>query len=143
MVPMGTSRIWITFLILAAATASVASAQVDVTATGGNPAASYTTLKGAFDAINAGTHKGVITITITSNTTETASAVLNASGVGASSYSGITISPDAAEPTPPGPRARTGPSRRRRPKGAGGAGPLSVPDGLVSTGTRRSGTSQR
>ena len=37
-----------------------ASAQVDVTATAGTPTASYTTLKDAFDAINAGTHQGAI-----------------------------------------------------------------------------------
>jgi len=33
------------------------SAQVDVTATAGTPAASYTTVKLAFDAISAGTHR--------------------------------------------------------------------------------------
>lgn len=43
---------------------------------------SYPTLKAAFDAINLGTHTGVITIDIVGNTTETATAVLNASGVG-------------------------------------------------------------
>ena len=57
-----------------------ANAQVDVTATGGTLAASYTTLKGAFDAINLGTHTGTITIGISGNTTEAAPAVLNASG---------------------------------------------------------------
>ncbi|MBX7044696.1 MAG: T9SS type A sorting domain-containing protein [Ignavibacteria bacterium] len=62
-------------------------AQVNVGAT------PYTTLKGAFDAINAGTHTGFITITITGNTTETASAVLNASGSGAASYTSISITP--------------------------------------------------
>src|SRR5690606_33063932 len=58
-----------------------------------NPA-SYLTLKAAFDAINAGTHTGTITIDITGNTNEgTSSAVLNASGVGASSYTSILIRP--------------------------------------------------
>ncbi len=66
--------------------------QVDVTATAGTAAASYPTLKGAFDAINAGTHQGVIGIGISANTTETASAVLNASG-GSSSYTSISIQP--------------------------------------------------
>lgn len=66
-----------------------ASAQVNV-----NPGAgSYPTLKGAFDAINAGTHTGTITIDIVGDTTETATAVLNASGSGAASYTSITISP--------------------------------------------------
>ena len=57
--------------------------QVDVTSTGGTSPLSYTTLKLAFDAINAGTHTGVITIGISGNTTEVLSAVLNASGSGA------------------------------------------------------------
>src|SRR5262245_34672916 len=60
---------------------------VSVTATAGTggPTA-YTTLKGAFDAINAGTHQGAITIDVVSDTTETASASLNASGSGSASY---------------------------------------------------------
>jgi trimeric autotransporter adhesin len=59
-----------------------------------NPGAgSYPTLKAAFDAINLGTHTGVITVDIVGNTTETASAVLNASGVGGASYTSIVISP--------------------------------------------------
>ena len=59
-------------------------AQVSVTATAGTTGpTAYTTLKGAFDAVNAGTHQGVITIAITGNTTETATAALNASGSGA------------------------------------------------------------
>ncbi len=67
--------------------------QVDVTSSGGTPNASYTTLKAAFDAINAGTHTGIISIGISNNTTETASASLNSSGTGSASYSKITISP--------------------------------------------------
>ena len=67
--------------------------QVDVTASGGTASASYTTLKGAFDAVNTGTHTGTITIGISGNTTETATAALNASGAGSASYSTITISP--------------------------------------------------
>ena len=59
-----------------------------------NPGAgSYATLKDAFDAINAGTHTGAITIDITGNTTETATAVLNASGSGAASYTSVSVSP--------------------------------------------------
>ncbi len=59
------------------------SQNVNVNATGGTLMASYTTLKGAFDAVNAGTHGGVITIgPIVSNTAETApaTAALNVSG---------------------------------------------------------------
>lgn len=59
-----------------------------------NPGAgSYTTLKGAFDAINAGTHTGAITIDVSGDTTETAPAVLNASGSGTASYTSILITP--------------------------------------------------
>ena len=62
-----------------------ARAQVDVTASGGTLSASYTTLNLAFSAINAGTHSGTIAIGISANTTETLSAVLNASGSGSAS----------------------------------------------------------
>lgn len=73
-----------------------------------NPGAgSYATLQLAFAAINDGTHTGDIIVTITGNTTETASAVLNESGSGSASYtsasiyptvSGITISGNLATP---------------------------------------------
>ena len=53
----------------------------------------YTTLKAAFDDINAGQYTGDITIKFFGNTTETASAVLNASGTGAADYSRITVYP--------------------------------------------------
>lgn len=56
-------------------------------------ASNYTTLKAAFDDINAGVHTGSISISISGNTTETASCVLNASGVGAASYSDVLITP--------------------------------------------------
>jgi hypothetical protein len=57
------------------------------------PSGDYTTLKLAFDAINAGTISGDITLQITGSTTETASAVLNASGTGGASYTAVSISP--------------------------------------------------
>lgn len=59
-------------------------------------ASNYTTLKEAFDAINAGTHTGAITINISSNTTETATATLNASGSGSANYTSVTINPSGA-----------------------------------------------
>lgn len=68
-------------------------AQVDVAATAGTPAGTYTTLKGAFDAINAGTHQGDIAIAISANTTETAPAVLNSSGAGTALYTSISMAP--------------------------------------------------
>ncbi|MEI7473074.1 MAG: hypothetical protein WCJ85_12510, partial [Chitinophagaceae bacterium] len=68
--------------------------QVSVTATAGTPGpTSYTTLKASFDAINAGTHQGVIVIMVDANTTEAASAVINASGSGSASYTSINIYP--------------------------------------------------
>lgn len=68
-------------------------AQVSVAATAGTTTGTYTTLKGAFDAINTGTHQGAITISITANTTETATAILNASGTTGSIYTSILIKP--------------------------------------------------
>ncbi len=71
------------------------TAQINVTATAGNmgPVA-YTTLKGAFDAINAGTHQGAITIDVNGDTNEgTATATLNASGSGMASYTSILMTP--------------------------------------------------
>ncbi len=71
---------------------------LELNADTGTSTGSYATLKAAFDAINLGTHTGVITIDVCGNTTEAAivgaaSVVLNASGTGSSSYSTIGISP--------------------------------------------------
>jgi len=69
-------------------------AQVSITATAGNMGPTiYTTLKDAFDAVNAGAHQGAITMDLIGNTNETTSAVLNASGAGSASYSSILIRP--------------------------------------------------
>jgi len=72
----------------------VGFSQVSVTATVGTvgPTA-YTNLKAAFDAINGGTHKGVIAIAISGSTTETSTMILNASGNGSASYTAISIKP--------------------------------------------------
>ncbi|NUO03119.1 MAG: choice-of-anchor D domain-containing protein, partial [Saprospiraceae bacterium] len=70
-----------------------ATCPVFVTASGGSGFAAYSTLKGAFDAVNAGTHTGVITIDIAASTTETAPAVLNSSGAGSASYTSVLIRP--------------------------------------------------
>ncbi|MBB6371336.1 T9SS type A sorting domain-containing protein [Chryseobacterium shigense] len=66
-----------------------ANAQINLTASAGTSTATYTTLKDAFDAINAGTHQGSINLSITANTTETATAVLNA----VTTYSSVVIKP--------------------------------------------------
>ena len=81
-------------LILSLGIPGLLTAQISVTATAGTAGpTSYTTLKASFDAINAGTHQGVIVITVDANTTEAASAVLNASGSGSASYTSINIYP--------------------------------------------------
>ncbi len=55
--------------------------------------ACYANLKSAFDAINSGTHTGIIELSLSRNTIETASAVLNASGSGSASYTSVNIYP--------------------------------------------------
>lgn len=62
----------------------------------------YATLKLAFDDINAGVLTGAIQLNVIGDTTETATASLNASGVGAASYTAVTIAPSG------GPRVITG-----------------------------------
>ena len=63
-----------------------------------NPGAgSYPDLASAFAAINAGTHTGVITVSIINDTPEPAGgAILNASGSGAASYTSILITPSGS-----------------------------------------------
>ncbi len=53
----------------------------------------YPTLKDAFDAINAGTHQGVLGVDVCNDSTEAASAALNASGTGSSVYTAVMIKP--------------------------------------------------
>ncbi|WP_395655408.1 FISUMP domain-containing protein [Flavobacterium sp.] len=61
--------------------------------TAGTTAVNYATLNAAFGAINAGTHKGAITVTITGNTTEPAIAIPLLKSATPSSYSSILIKP--------------------------------------------------
>ena len=53
----------------------------------------YATLKAAFDAINAGTHQGSISIDVCGNTVETATAALNSGAVAPASYTDVTVRP--------------------------------------------------
>jgi hypothetical protein len=53
----------------------------------------YATLGAALADVNNGTYTGTITIDVCGDTTEGASAVLNASGVAGASYTGVTIAP--------------------------------------------------
>ncbi|MCC6280312.1 MAG: hypothetical protein IT262_06925, partial [Saprospiraceae bacterium] len=85
-----------TMLVVLASFANQLLAQVSVTATAGTPGPTpYTTLKEAFDAINAGTHQGAITVGITASTSETAPAVLNSSGAGSAVYTSVLVQPTA------------------------------------------------
>lgn len=72
-------------------------AQVSLTATAGTTGpTTYTTVNAALAAITAGTHQGVITISITANTTEPAYNAANqllASGVGSANYQSVKIVP--------------------------------------------------
>ena len=68
--------------------------QVDLTATGGTTSATYATVSAAFTAVNAGTHTGTISISITGNTSEPAAPVaLSANGVGTTSFTSLVIKP--------------------------------------------------
>lgn len=69
-------------------------AQISLTATAGTTTGNYSTIKQSFDAINAGTHRGNIIISLTASTTETASAVLYQSGYNnISSYTSVRLQP--------------------------------------------------
>lgn len=70
-----------------------------VTKTVGATGADYATLKLAFDDVNSGTLTGTITLQVIDNTTETAAAVLNASGTGSASYTSIQIYPTVTNKT--------------------------------------------
>jgi len=84
-------RIFILILLLIVISPRVFA---DATKTVGNTGADYTTLKNAFDAINAGTLTGNVTLQLIANTTETTSAILFQSGYnGTSSYTSINIYP--------------------------------------------------
>lgn len=78
----GTNNTWIEY-----------TPPVEVNATLGATFFYYGTLKNAFDKINDGTHKGVVTIKVNVSTVETVMASLNASGSGSSNYASVTIYP--------------------------------------------------
>ncbi len=84
---------WTLLLLFGMVLSFSVKAQVDVTASGGTASASYTTLRSAFDAINAGTHTGTIAVSITASTTEPGMDSLVSSGTGSASYSSVVIKP--------------------------------------------------
>jgi subtilisin-like proprotein convertase family protein len=86
------------FLAVLVLSVTASFAQVSVTATAGTLGPTvYPTLGDAFTAINAGTHQGAITASITANVVEaaTTSATLNSSGAGAAVYTSVLIRPTA------------------------------------------------
>jgi hypothetical protein len=62
----------------------------------GTTPTAYATLKDAFDAVNAGTHQGAITIEVCGDTTEAASAVLNSGEIAPAVYTSVNIIPVGA-----------------------------------------------
>jgi hypothetical protein len=62
-------------------------------------AGSYATLAASFDAINAGTHTGAITVGIVGDTAETAVATLNSSGTGSANYTSVVVKPSGGART--------------------------------------------
>lgn len=87
------TRLILTTFAMLTLTLSAAWAQVSVTATGGTATGSYATVSEAFAAINAGTHQGVINLTITANTTEPAAVVALLGSGGTSNYTAVNIKP--------------------------------------------------
>ncbi len=72
---------------------TVSAVEVEATAGTLGPTG-YTTLKLAFDAINAGTHQGAINVEVCLSTTEgTTPATLNSSGAGAAAYTAVGVRP--------------------------------------------------
>ena len=69
------------------------SKRMSIVATEGETSGNYTTIKEVFDAINAGTHRGDITISVNGNSTLTSTATLNAGGSG--KYNSVRIVPNA------------------------------------------------
>lgn len=81
--------LFITFLFAAGIRAQT------VRTVGASGGADYSTLKAAFDDINAGALTGDIELDVISGTVESATATLNASGTGSAFYSTVLISPSA------------------------------------------------
>lgn len=85
---------FLTILAVACGT-SAYSQNVTVNPGGG----SYATLADGFNAINAGTHTGAVTVTVVNDTTETVTAALNASGTGSANYTSVVITPSGGART--------------------------------------------
>lgn len=89
-------QFYLVAIILFAGFFTKTEAQVSLTATNGTLAATYTTLKQAFDSINVGKHRGDITIELTASTTEgTTPATLLSGDADPTNYTSIYIFPAA------------------------------------------------
>ena len=80
---------------LPAVTCGAGAIRVESTGSPGNDA-DYASLQAAFAAINAGTHTGDVNVGVCGDTVETATAILNASGTGAASYTSVHVQPTGA-----------------------------------------------
>jgi hypothetical protein len=89
----GTAR---TYNAIGAYDYNMGPGKIHVVATAGTTPGDYKTLTSAFAAINAGTHKGDITITINSNTVETGAILYSTEVLGTVNYNSITIYPTVA-----------------------------------------------
>ncbi|MFZ4707982.1 MAG: beta strand repeat-containing protein, partial [Bacteroidales bacterium] len=85
--------ILLSFLLLILFVQNAKAAEPPANRTVGTTGANYATLKAAFDAINAGTLTGAVTLQIIDNTTETVQPELKASGTGAANYTSVVIYP--------------------------------------------------
>jgi len=78
------------------AVATITVNPIQVNATSGTTGPTYyTNLQAAFNAINAGTHAGDVTIRVNCSVTHNATAALNASGSGSANYASVSIFPTA------------------------------------------------
>ena len=80
-------------IVLALPGVAAAQNNVIVQSTIGAGLFQFPTFKAAIDSINNGTYQGAITVSVRANVMETVPSVLNASGVGAASYTSILIRP--------------------------------------------------
>jgi len=87
------TRLILTTFALLTLTLSSYWAQVSVTATGGTTTGTYGTISDAFGAINAGTHQGAITITITADITEPLIPNVLGPSSGTASYTSVLFKP--------------------------------------------------
>lgn len=133
----GLKKALLSFGLLTALGVSNANAQVSLTATSGTASGTFTTVSDAFAAINAGTHKGAIVITITNSTTEPATPTpLYGSGVAAassSSYTSVLIKPSGGSFTI---NSALTPTAYRGVIELAGADNVTIDGDPLSTGTR-------